>query len=235
MHGMRTNAHGAEARGGEAATARIRVLIVEDHLAVAEGIAALLAGTPGIEVAGVANSPAQATDLIRVETPDVVLCDLLLGPTLAGFDLLRRHGGDARFLLYTAFDNPYHHVRALELGAAGYISKSADLEEIVRAIRSVSSGGTWFPASVLASARAAPRPPTPREREILALLADGLSNELIARRLGVAVKTVEGSLRRMFDRYGLDNRTQLARLADVQGWLGPRAPGGASGEGVPTA
>ena len=155
-----------------------------------------------------------------------MLCDLLLGPTLAGFDLLRRHGDDARFLLYTAFDNPYHHIRALELGAAGYVSKTADLEEIVRAIRAVGAGGTWFPASVLASARAAPRPPTPREREILALLADGLSNDLIAKRLGVAVKTVEGSLRRMFDRYGLDNRTQLARLADVQGWLGPGTPGG---------
>jgi DNA-binding NarL/FixJ family response regulator len=222
---MRTSTHGQDI-GGEQAPTRIRVLVVEDHLAMAEGIAALLAGTPGIEVAGVASSSAQATDLIRAESPDVVLCDLLLGATMAGFDLLRMHGDDTRFLLYTAFDNPYHHVRALELGAAGYISKSADLEEIVRAIRSVSAGGTWFPASVLASARAAPRPPTPREREILALLADGLSNDHIARRLGVAVKTVEGSLRRMFDRYGLDNRTQLARLADVQGWLGPPTTGG---------
>ena len=87
------------------------------------------------------------------------------------------------------------------------------------AIRRVNGGGKAFPARVLQSARRAPRPPSARELQLVALLVEGLSNDEPATRLGRSSKTVEGSLRRLFERYGCDNRTQLARLAMRQGWL----------------
>jgi DNA-binding NarL/FixJ family response regulator len=167
-----------------------------------------------------------ADQLIGDEAPDVVLCDIMLGGRDAGFDLLDRHGPQARFLLYTAYDFPAHHARAVSGGAAGLLSKTADAEAIAEALRQVAGGGTWFPPRVVDSARQAPRPPTGREHQLLVLLAEGASNEVMAHELGIRVKTVEGMIRRLFDRYGVDNRTQLARFAMRQGWLTGVSGGG---------
>src|SRR5829696_8563111 len=143
----------------------------------------------------------------------------MLGGHDAGFDLLAAHRTQSAFVMYSAFDYPAHHVRAIEGGAAGYLSKSAELEVIVRSIQRAAQGGSSFPSDVLDSARHAPRPPTPRERELLGLLAGGSTNEDLGLALGLRVKSVEGMIRRLFDRYGVDNRTQLARYALAQGWL----------------
>jgi DNA-binding NarL/FixJ family response regulator len=148
-----------------------------------------------------------------------VLCDVMLGGRDGGFDLLQRFGSRARFLLYTAYDYPAHHVRALRGGAAGFLPKTADADVIATALREVAAGRTWFPPSVVDSARRAPRPPTRREYQLLVLLAEGAQNDAMAQELGVRVKTIEGMIRRLFDRYGVDNRTQLARFAMRQGWL----------------
>ena len=195
-----------------------RLVIVEDHTAIAQALALLL-GSPDVTVVGIANDVESADRLIEDEAPDVVLCDIMLGGRDAGFDLLDRHGPQARFLLYTAYDFPAHHARAMSGGAAGLLSKTADAGTIAQALRHVADGGTWFPAKVVDSARQAPRPPTGREHQLLVLLAEGASNEVMARQLGLRVKTVEGMIRRLFDRYGVDNRTQLARFAMRQGWL----------------
>jgi two-component system response regulator DesR len=149
----------------------------------------------------------------------VVLCDVMLTGRDDGFRLLAAHHAEARFVMYSAFDFPAHHVRAIDEGAAGYVSKMADADEIARAIRRVAAGGVAFGPEVLASARQAPRPPTPRERQVLELLVDGASNDEMARGLGIRVKTIEGTIRRLFDRYSVENRTQLARYALRQGWL----------------
>jgi DNA-binding NarL/FixJ family response regulator len=202
----------------------IRLLIVEDHPAIAEGLAALIGAEPDIEIVGTANDPGTAESLIASLGPDVVLCDIMLSGRDAGFDLLSRHRIVTRFLMYSAFDYQAHHARAVRLGASGYLPKTTDASTIVRTIRRIREGHTAFPAPVLESARGAPRPPTLRELELLRLLVDGASNDDIAAALGIRVKTVEGTIRRLFDRYDRSNRTQLARYALDQGWLtsGPR-------------
>lgn len=224
----------------------IRLVIVENHPAIADGLASLLRGVPDIEVVGLASTPRDAHVLLDRETPDVVLCDVMLGPSDAGFGLLAAHGDRSAFLMYSAFDYPAHHVRAIEGGALGYLSKSVEVEVIIRAIRRAAEGSTSFPPSVLASARQAPRRPTAREQQLLLHLSRGATNEDLAASLGLVVKSVEGMIRRLFDRYGVDNRTQLARFALAQGWLtggngdgseqpaaGTDAVGGGAGEGEP--
>ena len=195
-----------------------RIVIVEDHAAIAEGLAALLAGE-GIEVVGVASTAGRAEPLIRDQRPDVVLCDVMLGGRDAGFDLLARLKDVSRFLMLSAYDYPAHHARAVGAGAAGYLSKMVDAAGLLAAVRAVAAGKTGFDETVLESARRAPRAPTPREREMLRELAGGATNDEIALRLGISVKTVEGMIRRLFERYGVSNRTELARLANRQGWL----------------
>ena len=197
----------------------IRVALVEDHPAIAHGLAALIGSEADIEIAWVAGSAPEAETRMREAKPDVVLCDVMLGGRDGGFELLDRHHARMRFILYTAFDFPAHHARALDGGAAGFLPKVTPAEEIVDAIRTVHRGGRVFPTHVLHSARRAPRPPTPRELDLLTLVAEGVSNDELAERLGLRPKTIEGTLRRLFERYGCENRTQLARFAMRQGWL----------------
>ncbi len=195
-----------------------RVVVVEDHSAIAEGLAALLAGE-GVEVVGVASTAERAEELIRGQRPDLVLCDIMLGGRDAGLDLLVRLKDVSRFLMLSAYDYPAHHARAIAAGAAGYLSKMVDAAGLVAAVEAVAAGKTGFDASVLESARRAPREPTPREREMLRELAGGATNDEIAVALRISVKTVEGMIRRLFERYSVTNRTELARLANRQGWL----------------
>jgi NarL family two-component system response regulator LiaR len=208
----------------------IRLLIVEDHGIIADGLSALLRDQEDIELVGLARDEQRAHELIGTLRPDVVLCDVMLGGHDRGFDLLRLHGRASRFLLFCPLDYPAHHVRAVREGAAGFLSRSAEVEVAVQAIRRVAAGGTAFPSEVLASVRQAPREPTQRERELLVMLARGATNEELASRMDLRIKSVEGMLRRLFDRYGVENRTQLAWYAMAQGWL-TGAPG--SDERVP--
>ena len=101
----------------------------------------------------------------------------------------------------------------------GYLSKMASVDQILAAIRAVAAGGTAYPSDARRSANEALRLPTPRELEILGLVAEGLSNVEIAERLSLRVKTVESQLRRLFDRYDVTSRTALARVAVRQGWI----------------
>lgn len=196
----------------------IRVAIVEDHPAIADGLAALIAGSPSVKVVGTARDVRSANKLIEHESPDVVLCDIRLTETGDGFDLVRTHGSGPAFIILSAYWYPSYHVKALELGAKGYLSKMATVDQIVSAVKTVAAGGTAFPAAARQAASDALRVPTPRELEILALVAEGLSNAEIADRLSLRVKTVESQLRRLFDRYDVTSRTALVRLATRQGW-----------------
>ena len=197
----------------------IRLLIVEDHVLCADGLAALLRDQEDVAVVGIARDERRAAELISTYGPDIVLCDVMLGGCDRGFGLLRTYGRRTRFVLFGTVDYPAHHVRAVRDGAAGYLSRSADLDAVVGALRRVAAGGTAFPPEVLASVRAAPREPTERERELLVMLARGATNEELAGRMDLRIKSVEGMLRRLFDRYGVENRTQLAWYALAQGWL----------------
>ena len=170
-------------------------------------------------VVGTARDVPSASDLIERESPDVVLCDIRLSEAGDGFELVRRHRSGPAFIILSAYWYPSYHVRAVELGAKGYLSKMATVDQIVRAVETVAAGGTAFPVAARQAASDALRVPTPRELEILALVAEGLSNAEIAERLSLRVKTVESQLRRLFDRYDVTSRTALVRLAARQGWI----------------
>jgi DNA-binding NarL/FixJ family response regulator len=196
----------------------IRVAIVEDHPAIAEGLAALIKGAPDVTVVGTAPDIRSASTLIEHETPDVVLCDIRLADAGDGFDLVARHRPGPAFVILSSYWYPSYHVRAVELGAKGYLSKMATIDQIIGAVKIVAAGGTAFPPASRQAASDALRVPTPRELEILALVAEGLSNAEIAERLSLRVKTVESQLRRLFDRYDVASRTALVHLAAHQGW-----------------
>ena len=197
----------------------IRLAIVEDHPAIADGLIALLDIEPDLTVVGAASDAASADRLLAATSPDVVLCDVRLAGTGDGLEVLARHTPGPAFIMLTAYVYPSYYVAATEGGAKGYISKMATIQQILAAVRIVAAGGTAFPREAQGAIRSAMRVPTPRELEILILVADGLSNSEIAERLGLRIKTVESQLRRMFDRYDTGSRTALVHLAERQGWL----------------
>jgi DNA-binding NarL/FixJ family response regulator len=197
----------------------IRLAIVEDHPAIADGLAALLRDSLDVTVVGIARDMPTASALIERTSPEVVLCDIRLSATGDGFDLVRRHTPGPAFIMLSAYSYPSYQVRAVELGVKGYLSKMATADQLLTAIRRVAAGGTAFPAAVRQAVRTALPPPAPRELEILGLVAEGYPNAEIARRLSIRIKTVESQLRRLFDRYDVTSRTALARVAERQGWL----------------
>jgi DNA-binding NarL/FixJ family response regulator len=200
----------------------IRLLIVEDHAAVAEGLVALVRDEPDIELVGSASGPSEASVLIESGLPDIVLCDVMLGGSRAGLDLLADWpGGKPAFIMFSAYAYPDYYVTALERGAAGYLLKMARIEEVMAAIRTVAAGGKAFPVEAIRAARSARHRPTPRQAEIIALVAAGRTNDEIASSLFIHVKTVEGQLRRLFDRYDVTNRTELVMVAEREGWIAP--------------
>jgi DNA-binding NarL/FixJ family response regulator len=201
----------------------IRLAVVDDHPAISAAIAAAVEGLTDIELVGRATSARDALELIDRTSPDIVLCDIWLDGEAAGLELLRRQATATppRFIVLSAFDQPSFVRAAIDAGAAGYLSKAADVAQIVEAVRAVGAGATRFDDAALRTARDAPRPPSEREIQAIRLLADGASNDEIAGALGISVKTVESHLRRLFGRYAVLSRTELAMLAVREGWLRP--------------
>ena len=197
----------------------IRLALIEDHPAIAEGLTALLKGEADLTVVGTARDCVEADRLIQTQSPDVILCDIRLAGTVDGLEILTRHTPGPAFIMLSAYSYPSYYVAAVEHGAKGYLSKMAGIEQILTAVRAVAAGGTAFPDDVRRAVRTALRAPTPREAQILALVAEGQANSVIAERLSLRVKTVESQLRRMFDRYDVTSRTSLVRVAQRQGWL----------------
>ena len=207
----------------------IRLAVVDDHPAIAAALEAAIRDRDDIELVGTTTSAASAADLVERTAPDVVLCDLWLDGEPGGLDVLasltaaeKRGARDGpRVLVLSGFDQPSFLRAAFEGGAAGYLSKSSPVEAIVDAILAVARGETTFPAVTLRALRDAPRRPSAREMGAIRLLARGASNDEIAVGLGISIKTVESHLRRLFGRYGVLSRTELAMLAVREGWLGP--------------
>jgi DNA-binding NarL/FixJ family response regulator len=198
-----------------------RVAIVDDHPAILAAIGAAIAPNPGLEVSGSAQTIAGAIALIETTDPDVVVCDLSLGGELAGLDLVRRFGrsGRPRILVLSGFTQPALVRAAFDAGAAGFIPKDLDVAEIVASVVAVAAGELRFPPGAGDLLATAQRPPSGRELQAISLVADGATNDEIAARLGISVKTVESHLRRLFARYGLLSRTELALLAVREGWI----------------
>jgi DNA-binding NarL/FixJ family response regulator len=198
----------------------IRLLIVDDHPVVREGTAALLAAQPGIAVAGTAGSIEEASALMSDAPADVLLLDIRLG-TDSGLRLLTETAaaGEPRpaIIVLTSYDYPQYAEAALRLGASGFVLKTAPIAELLDAIRRVAAGGLAF--SVRPRSGAAVARLSERELDVVRLVVDGRSNDEIGARLGIGPKTVESHLRRLFERFDLASRTELATRALREGWL----------------
>jgi DNA-binding NarL/FixJ family response regulator len=200
-----------------ALTEPIRIIVVDDHPVVREGTAALLAAEPGIEVAGTAESIDEANAVIGRVEADVLLLDIRLG-TDSGLRLLggTDTGGPAIIVL-TSYDYPQYAEAALRLGASGFVLKTAPIAELLDAIRRVAAGGLAF--SVRPRGGGGLARLSERELDVVRLVVDGRSNDEIGARLGIGPKTVESHLRRLFERFDLASRTELATRALREGWL----------------
>lgn len=147
----------------------------------------------------------------------------MLGGRPAGIDLpgrlLAEHGLRVPVLFFSSYDLPWLQGQALRSGAVGYVLKTEPTETLLRAIDQVVLGGMAFPAQMLQDAAAAHRTPSPREEEIVRLIARGRGNGEVAGALGISAKTVESHLARLFLRYRVSSRTELVMLAVEEGWI----------------
>lgn len=201
---------------------KVRVLVVDDHPLIVDGLRAVLGAEPALEVIGGVGSVAEAREAIRRDRPDVVLLDLRL-PDGSGTELLTDALGAAgapAFIVLSTFLTPQYTTAAISLGASGFLLKTAPAVEIRRAILEVSAGRLAFTAEQLAQGREAGWTPlTAREHKIISGLVNGRSNDELARDLAVSTKTVEAHLSRLFERFSVQSRTELAVLAEREQWL----------------
>ncbi len=200
----------------------IRLVLVDDHQLVRDGLAQLLGGVDDFEVVGLAADGAEACAAVEYHRPDIVLMDLSM-PGCDGITATRRLRGlapDVRVLVLTSFSDRNRIVEAIDAGAVGYILKDSEPDDLVRAIRSAARNESPLDPRVARTLIDRHRESgttdvqlTPREREVLACIAEGLPNKLIARRLGIAEKTVKAHLTNVFQRIGVTDRTQAALWA----------------------
>ncbi|MFC0712085.1 response regulator [Azorhizophilus paspali] len=174
----------------------IRIVLVDDHALVREGIRALLTVMPRIEVVGEAESAAEALELLDRRPADLLLLDIGLKDT-NGLELTRtldRQYPNLKVLILSMYDNIEHVRTAIRAGARGYVLKDASSREIVAAIEAIAAGGSFYSSEVarkLADRGSDPQNLTPREHQILRMLAQGLDSKAMARELDISVRTVE--------------------------------------------
>ncbi len=200
----------------------IRVLVVDDHPVVRQGLVAVLEDVPDFAVVGAAESAEAALALTERERPNVVLLDLEM-PGMDGVAAIPRLlelDPALRVLVFTAYDTDERVVGAVQAGARGYLLKGATVEEIARAIHAVYGGGSYLEPRVATKLLAEVRSPrrgrtdlSDREREVLRLVAGGLPTKQIARSLGISERTVKFHLTSIFRKLGADNRAQAVALA----------------------
>jgi len=215
---------------------RIRLLIADDHALLRQALRVLLEAQDGLEVIGEATNGRDAVDVAERLMPDVVLMDMVM-PGLNGIEatrqILKRAPG-VRVLILTAYLEDERLLQSLRAGASGYVVKNSDMEELLLAIQSVHRGNTYFSTSVsdeisvnevLLQAKQ-PEGKTgyellkSREREVLQLIAEGLSNQAIADELVISVKTVEAHRAHIMTKLHAKNRTDLIRYAIRRGLVG---------------
>lgn len=199
----------------------LKILLIDDHSVVREGVRRLLAGLADAQLTEASNGQ-EAIAKFRKEHADLVLLDLNLGG-IGGLELLRRlliEDPKARVIVFSMHAEPVYASRALRLGAKGYVSKSAAADELVTAVKKVSEGGYYIErelAAQLAAGQFSGEDPlqqlTTREIEILRLLGEGKSLTGISETLGIAYKTVANSCSRLKEKLGLQTTAELIRFS----------------------
>ncbi|MEV0183594.1 response regulator transcription factor [Streptomyces sp. NPDC050625] len=222
----------------EAGKRPARVVVADDQTVVREGIVMLLGLLPGVEVVGAAGDGEEAVKLVAELAPDVVLMDLRM-PRCDGVEATRRIRAQypgTQVVVLTTYADDESMFPALKAGARGYLTKDAGGDEIVRAVESVLSGDAGLSPSVQRRllerlSEPEPRPEraeapdglTARETEVLVLIAEGLTNQEIARRLHVSTATVKTHINNLFAKTGLKDRAQAVRYAYGKGLVRPPA------------
>ncbi|MEM9500679.1 MAG: response regulator transcription factor [Pseudomonadota bacterium] len=202
-----------------------RILIVDDHQLAREGLKALLVES-GIDVVGLASTGDEAIDLAERLIPDVVLMDVRLGDGIDGLEATRQITALAlptRIIMLTLHDMPAYVREALAVGAAGYVLKDTAIGDLCTAIEQVMSGQSALPLELVNAAMKDDHTRIPakdlesiltqREQDVVALIAEGLTNKEIARRLDISPATVKVHVERIIGKLGVADRTQAAVLA----------------------
>jgi DNA-binding NarL/FixJ family response regulator len=210
----------------DATPPHLAVLIVDDHPVVRAGLTGMLAAEPDLDVVAEAADGAEAVRLALELGPDVVLMDLRMAG-MDGVEATARLAAEApaiKVLILTTYDTDADIVRAVEAGATGYLLKDTPRAELAEAVRLAARGETVLAPAVAAKLvnrmrQPAPPPLTPREREVLALVARGLANAEIGRELFISEATVKTHLVRVFGKLGVDDRTAAVTKAMAAGLL----------------
>jgi DNA-binding NarL/FixJ family response regulator len=195
-------------------------VVADDHPAIIDAVCRFLEGEEEVELVGRAGSGERALRLIQETRPDAAVLDIRM-PSLTGIEIARRlhgEGSPTAVILYTGHPERSLLLEALDAGARGFMLKEAPLDDLMRAIRIVCTGGTYVDpalAGVLAGPEAAARLPslTKREREILRLLADGMRNDQVARHLTISPLTVRTHVKKAMEKLEADTRTEAVARA----------------------
>jgi DNA-binding NarL/FixJ family response regulator len=205
----------------------IRLLLVDDHPIVRDGLRGVFASDPGFEVVGEAGNGQDAVGLAQGLDVDVILMDLRM-PGAGGVEAIRRlrsAGHPARVLVLTTFDTDRDVLPAIEAGATGYLLKDAPRDELIRAVRAAHAGEPVLSPSVANTLMARVNKPardslSPRELEVLRLIAGGASNQFAARALFVSEATIKTHLIHVYDKLGVRDRAAAVAAAYERGLLG---------------
>jgi two-component system, NarL family, response regulator NreC len=211
----------------------IRLIIADDHAVVREGLAAMLEDEPDLQVVGLVGTGREAVALARQQQPDIALLDITM-PDMNGLEAthqLMAAQSIVKVLVLTMHEEEAFFFEALRAGAAGYVLKGADSEELLSAIRAVYEGGVYLPPKLAGGLvrdhlEHHPQPPlddplTPREREILTLITQGLTNRDIAQQLTLSLNTVKTHRLHILQKLNLHDRAELIDYALRRGLLHP--------------
>jgi DNA-binding NarL/FixJ family response regulator len=204
-------------------TNKIKVLAVDDHPLLREGIAAVIEGEEDIELVAEAASGQEAIELFRVHRPDVTLMDLQM-PTMNGIDAItaiRREFSTARFIVLTTYQGDVQALRALKAGASGYLLKNMLRKGLLDAIRAVHAGRRCIPPEIAAELadHVTDDALSDREIEVLRRVATGNSNKIIASQLTVSEATVKGHMKSILSKLGANDRTHAVTIAMKRGFI----------------
>jgi len=213
---------------------RVEVLLVDDHAVVRQGLRALLEAEGDIAVVGEAEDGREAVALAKKTLPDVVLMDVAM-PGLNGLEATRqivRNVPSAKVLVLTSYGNDDYVAQMLQAGAVGYLVKQTAAADLLKAVRRVRTGQTYFSPTISARLRrgghepSTPQKParqgpslTSREAEVLQLIAEGFANKQIAAELSISIKTVEKHRQQAMNKLNIHDVASLTRYAIAKGWV----------------
>lgn len=199
----------------------IRIMIIDDHPVVRAGLASMLSTQPGIEVVGSASSALEALALLEAIAPDIILMDLRM-PGMTGLEAIRAINArqdPPRIIVLTSFDTDEDIYQSVSAGAQGYVLKDTPQDQLLQAIHLVHEKKRYFPADIAArlTERMARSNLTPREHQVLQLVAKGLTNKEIGRAMGISDNTARNHVNSIIEKLDVSDRTEAATIAIRQG------------------